>query len=159
MPYYDLGVQSTCWSPSLHCRFTSPTCPSKIWGQGRVEGQYHMPVFKWVLKPLDTPFRHQQTNFSQLKPRIVNLLVSALQVWNTAFKSHLFTPLNSKVETETGNAQMLLGCLLLAVQDSAALEVPKSFLSSPRGLPCNISQQTHSPFIMTKKTTDKICFE
>jgi len=49
--------------------------------------------------------RHQQTNFSQLKPRIVNLLVSALQV-----------------ETETGNAQMLLGCLLLVVQDSAALE-------------------------------------
>jgi len=49
--------------------------------------------------------RHQQTNFSQLKPRIVNLLVSALQV-----------------ETETGNAQMLLGCLLLIVQDSAALE-------------------------------------
>ena len=29
----------------------------------------------------------------------------------------------SKVETETGNAQMLLGCLLLVVQDSAALEV------------------------------------
>ena len=28
-----------------------------------------------------------------------------------------------QVETETGNAQMLLGCLLLVVQDSAALEV------------------------------------
>merc|ERR1719334_834766 len=49
--------------------------------------------------------RPQLTNFSQLKPRIVNLLVNALQV-----------------ETETGNAQMLLGCLLLMVQDSAALE-------------------------------------
>ena len=143
MPYYDLGVQSTCWSPSLHCRFTSPTCPSKIWGQGRVEGQYHMPVFKWVLKPLDTPFRHQQTNFSQLKPRIVNLLVSALQVCNTALKSHLFTPLNSKVETETGNAQMLLGCLLLVVQDSAALEVPLSCSHGDWG-GATCLQQTHS---------------
>jgi len=45
------------------------------------------------------------TNFNHLKPRIVNLLVNALQV-----------------ETETGNAQMLLGCLLLMVQDSSALE-------------------------------------
>ena len=45
------------------------------------------------------------TNFNHLKPKIVNLLVNALQV-----------------ETETGNAQMLLGCLLLMVQDSSALE-------------------------------------
>jgi len=45
------------------------------------------------------------TNFNHLKPRLVNLLVNALQV-----------------ETETGNAQMLLGCLLLMVQDSSALE-------------------------------------
>ena len=39
-----------------------------------------------------------------------------------------------KVETETGNAQMLLGCLLLIVQDSAALEV---FFHSQRG--CKLS--------------------
>ena len=70
---------------------------------------------------MDITHRHQQTNFSQLKPRIVNLLVSALQVQNTFFKFALFIP--DKVETETGNAQMLLGCLLLVVQDSAALEV------------------------------------
>ena len=28
----------------------------------------------------------------------------------------------SKVETETGNAQMLIGCLMFLVQDAAALE-------------------------------------
>ena len=33
-----------------------------------------------------------------------------------------------KVETETGNAQMLLGCLLLVVQDSAALEVHSNLI-------------------------------
>ena len=33
-----------------------------------------------------------------------------------------------QVETETGNAQMLLGCLLLVVQDSAALEVHSSLI-------------------------------
>ena len=35
----------------------------------------------------------------------------------------------SKVETETGNAQMLLGCLLLVVQDSAALEVHSNLIN------------------------------
>ena len=45
------------------------------------------------------------TNFNHLKPRIVNLLVNALQV-----------------ETETINAQMLIGCLMFLVQDAAALE-------------------------------------
>ena len=45
------------------------------------------------------------TNFNHLKPRIVNLLVNALQV-----------------ETETLNAQMLIGCLMFLVQDAAALE-------------------------------------
>ena len=39
------------------------------------------------------------TNFNHLRPRIVNLLVSALQV-----------------ETETVNAQMLIGCLMFIVQ-------------------------------------------
>ena len=33
-----------------------------------------------------------------------------------------------QVETETGNAQMLLGCLLLVVQDSAALEVHSNLI-------------------------------
>ena len=119
---YDPGVQSTCWSPSLHCLFTLPTCQSKIWDQQRGEGWYHIFVPKRFLT-MDITCRHQQTNFSQLKPRIVNLLVSALQVQNTSFKFSLFRPDNLKVETETGNAQMLLGCLLLVVQDSAALEV------------------------------------
>ena len=45
------------------------------------------------------------TNFNHLKPRIVNLLVNALQV-----------------ETETLNAQMLIGCLMFLVQDAADLE-------------------------------------
>ena len=45
------------------------------------------------------------TNFNHLKPRIINLLVNALQV-----------------ETETINAQMLIGCLMFLVQDAAALE-------------------------------------
>ena len=34
-----------------------------------------------------------------------------------------------QVETETGNAQMLLGCLLLVVQDSAALEVHSNLIN------------------------------
>ena len=45
------------------------------------------------------------TNFNHLKPRIVNLLINAIQV-----------------ETETLNAQMLIGCLMFLVQDAAALE-------------------------------------
>ncbi|XP_023326700.1 ral GTPase-activating protein subunit beta isoform X1 [Eurytemora carolleeae] len=44
-------------------------------------------------------------NFNQLKPRLVNLLINALQV-----------------EVEAVNTQMLLGCLLMTVQDAAALE-------------------------------------
>ena len=117
--------------------------PIKDLGPGEGGRSVSYAGFQMSSKTLDTPFRHQQTNFSQLKPRIVNLLVSALQVQNTAFKSHLFTPLNSKVETETGNAQMLLGCLLLVVQDSAALEVPLSCSHGDWG-GATCLQQTHS---------------
>jgi len=46
-----------------------------------------------------------EANFSHLKPKLVNLLINALQV-----------------EIEPVNSQMLLGCLLLTVQDAAALE-------------------------------------
>jgi len=61
----------------------------------------NMPI-KELLPTGERPAVH---NFNQLKPRLVNLLINALQV-----------------EVEAGNTQMLLGCLMLAVQDSAALE-------------------------------------
>lgn len=45
------------------------------------------------------------TTFAALKPRLMNLVMGALQV-----------------ETDAHNTHMLLGCLLACVQDSAALE-------------------------------------
>lgn len=44
-------------------------------------------------------------NFIQLKPRLVNILMSAIQV-----------------ETDSENTHMLLGALMLSVQDSVAYE-------------------------------------
>lgn len=45
------------------------------------------------------------TTFGQLKPRLINILMSALQI-----------------ETDSQNTHMLLGGLLLCVQDSANFE-------------------------------------
>lgn len=50
-------------------------------------------------------FERNQFTFAQLKPRLMNLLINALQV-----------------ETDPQNTHMLLGGLLLSVQDSAAAE-------------------------------------
>ncbi|XP_063235788.1 ral GTPase-activating protein subunit beta isoform X2 [Bacillus rossius redtenbacheri] len=51
------------------------------------------------------PDRNNPLTFTQLKPRLMNLLINALQI-----------------ETNAQNSQMLLGGLLLSVQDSAAAE-------------------------------------
>ena len=51
------------------------------------------------------------------------------------------------METETGNAQMLLGCLLLVVQDSAALEVPIS-QPTPAVVWCKVSAK--DPFSLMR---------
>lgn len=51
------------------------------------------------------PFKLRSTTFAQLKPRLINVLMNALQV-----------------ETDAQNTHMLLGGLLLCVQDSAIFE-------------------------------------
>ena len=53
---WSQGVQSTCWSPSLHCLFISPTCPSKIWDQERVEGQDHKTEYQTSIKLIEYIF-------------------------------------------------------------------------------------------------------
>ncbi|XP_044738387.1 ral GTPase-activating protein subunit beta isoform X2 [Chrysoperla carnea] len=53
------------------------------------------------------------TTFIQLKPRLMNLLINALQV-----------------EVDTYNTHMLLGGLLLSVQDSATYELTDCFIQS-----------------------------
>lgn len=50
-------------------------------------------------------FQFRSTTFAQLKPRLINVLMNALQV-----------------ETDPQNTHMLLGGLLLCVQDSATFE-------------------------------------
>lgn len=62
---------------------------------------FSLPVVQRVQRPLN--FR--STTFAQLKPRIINVLMNALQV-----------------ETDAQNTHMLLGGLLLCVQDSAIFE-------------------------------------
>ncbi|XP_069691801.1 ral GTPase-activating protein subunit beta isoform X2 [Periplaneta americana] len=57
------------------------------------------------IKELGGPTERGPLTFAQLKPRLMNLLINALQV-----------------ESDPQNAQMLLGGLLLSVQDSASAE-------------------------------------
>ncbi|KAF4523460.1 hypothetical protein B566_EDAN008869 [Ephemera danica] len=63
----------------------------------------NLPIKELV--PSSAVDKPQPVTFAQMKPRLMNLLISALQV-----------------ETDSLNCQMLLGGLLLSVQDSAAAE-------------------------------------
>ncbi|XP_075220156.1 ral GTPase-activating protein subunit beta isoform X3 [Lycorma delicatula] len=65
---------------------------------------YQNLLIKPLLPSLAGP-ENVNLTFAQLKPRLMNLLINALQV-----------------ETDPQNTQMLLGGLLLSVQDSAAFE-------------------------------------
>lgn len=58
--------------------------------------------------------------FSQLKPRLINILINALQV-----------------ETDGQNTHMLLGGLLLAVQDSTIFEENENIGGSSQTSPPN----------------------
>lgn len=69
-----------------------------------------LPIHFHNLQIRDLPGNRQNDSltpitFASLKPRLMNLVMSALQV-----------------ETDAHNTHMLLGCLLACVQDSAALE-------------------------------------
>lgn len=59
--------------------------------------------------------------FAQLKPRLMNLVMNALQV-----------------ETDPQNTHMLLGGLFLSVQDSAIFEKAEQVTQPPAELPSNL---------------------
>ncbi|XP_015122062.1 ral GTPase-activating protein subunit beta isoform X3 [Diachasma alloeum] len=65
----------------------------------------NLPIREFSLSPMDNNPDKTPLTFGQLKPRLMNLLINALQV-----------------ESDPLNTHMLLGGLLLSVQDSATAE-------------------------------------